>query len=219
MVETQLKEIIERTVRNSLSDYLGYAINDFTGREVPVSVSNRHIHLSKLAVERLFGPGYQLTTLRPLSQPGQYACNETVTLIGPKGKIERVRVLGPTRVMNQVEISLYDGYQLGITPPVRDSGDIKETPGIKIQGPKGQMEIAEGVICAARHIHMHPNDASQFGVQDGQRVKVQIGGVRELIFDHVLIRVSEKYRLDMHIDIDEGNSANVVKGDKGKVIL
>lgn len=222
MEEKQLIDIIERTVINTMSDYLGSTINhslDSPDMRIPLSVSNRHIHLSKLAVERLFGPDYKLTKLKPLSQPGQYACNETVTLIGPKGKIDRVRVLGPIRKVNQVEISLYDGYQLGVSPLVRDSGDIKETPGIKIQGPKGQMEIAEGVICAARHIHMHPNDAREFGVQDGQRVKVQIGGSRGLTLDQVLIRVSEKYHLDMHIDIDEGNSANVVKGERGKLIL
>ncbi|CAH0122300.1 Phosphate propanoyltransferase [Paenibacillus sp. CECT 9249] len=184
-------------------------------KEIPIGVSNRHVHLSPSAVERLFGPGNALTPLRELSQPGQFACRETVSLIGPKGRIDRVRVLGPARGETQVEISLYDGYTLGVVPPVRDSGDIEGTPGIVMEGPRGRLRIDKGVICAARHIHMHPADAAAFGVHNGQRVKVSVDGPRGLILDHVLIRVSANYRLEMHIDLDEANAGQIATGRKG----
>ncbi|WP_222708666.1 phosphate propanoyltransferase [Paenibacillus sp. N3.4] len=185
---------------------------------IPIGVSNRHIHLSPEAVERLFGSKDALTPMKELSQPGQFACKETVTLIGPKGKIDRVRILGPARGETQVEISLFDGFTLGINPPIRDSGDIEGTPGITIQGPRGQLQISKGVIAASRHIHMHPSDAQRFGVNHGERVKVQIDGVRGMILDHVLIRVSEKYRLDMHIDLDEANAGHVKNGQTGVLL-
>jgi putative phosphotransacetylase len=186
--------------------------------EVPIAVSNRHIHLSKDHVERLFGRNYQLNKWKDLSQPGQFASKETVTLIGPKGRLEKVRVLGPARGDTQIEISLFDGYTLGITPPIRDSGDIEATPSVTIQGPRGQLKVDHGLICAARHIHMHPDDATHFNVTNGQRVQVKVTGQRGVIFDNVLIRVSPKYKLEMHIDVDEANAAQIKNGQLGVLI-
>jgi putative phosphotransacetylase len=186
--------------------------------EVPIAVSNRHIHLSKEHVERLFGRNYQLNKLKDLSQPGQFACKETVTLIGPKGKLEKVRVLGPARGDTQIEISLNDGFTLGIAPPIRDSGDIEATPSVTIQGPRGQLKVDQGLICAARHIHMGPNDATRFQVTNGQRVQVKVTGQRGVIFDNVLIRVSPNYKLEMHIDVDEANAAQIKNGQLGVLI-
>jgi putative phosphotransacetylase len=186
--------------------------------EIPIAVSNRHIHLSKEHVERLFGRNYQLNKLKDLSQPGQFASKETVTLIGPKGRIEKVRVLGPARGDTQIEISLFDGFTLGTTPPIRDSGDIEGTPSIVIQGPRGQLKIEKGLICAARHIHMHSDDAIQFNVSNGQRVQVKVAGPRGVTFDNVLVRVSPKYKLEMHIDLDEANAAQIKNGHLGTII-
>ena len=189
-----------------------------TKLEVPIGVSNRHIHLSKEHVERLFDRNYQLNKWKDLSQPGQFASKETVTLIGPKGKIEKVRVLGPARGDTQVEVSLFDGYTLGITPPIRDSGDIDGTPSISIQGPRGQFKVDQGLICAARHIHMNPDDAARFQVTSGQRVQVRVAGQRGVTFDNVLIRVSPRYMLEMHIDVDEANAAQIKNGQLGVII-
>jgi putative phosphotransacetylase len=192
--------------------------NNQTKLEVPIAVSNRHIHLSKEHVERLFGRNYQLNKWKDLSQPGQFASKETVTLIGPKGKLEKVRVLGPARGDTQIEISLFDGYTLGINPPIRDSGDIDGTPSVIIQGPRGQLKVDQGLICAARHIHMNPDDAAHFQVNNGQRVQVKVTGQRGVIFDNVLIRVSPKYKLEMHIDVDEANAAQIKNRQLGVLI-
>jgi len=203
-----VREIVEEFVKNSLKK----------SKMVPIAASNRHIHLSPAHVERLFGRGYQLTKLKDLSQPNQYAAKETVTLIGPKGKVQNVRVLGPARGSTQVEVSLFDGFTLGAKPPIRNSGDIKGSEPITIQGPRGQITINEGLICAARHIHMHTNDGELFGVQDGDLVQVKVDGVRGVIFTNVLIRVSPKYKLEMHIDLDEANAAGIKNGQLGEVI-
>ena len=187
-------------------------------KEIPIAASNRHIHLSPEHVERLFGRGYKLNKQKDLSQPNQFAAKETVTLIGPKGKIPNVRVLGPARGATQVEISLFDGFTLGVKPPIRNSGDIKGSTSITIQGPRGQVTIPEGLICAARHIHMHTSDAERFEVSDGDLVQVKVGGERGVIFSNVLIRVSERYKLEMHIDLDEANAANLKNGQLGVII-
>ncbi|NOU99832.1 phosphate propanoyltransferase [Paenibacillus planticolens] len=208
MTEEELAEMIGQMVKDTLEQMNSQP-------RIPIGVSNRHIHLSPEAVERLFGSKDALTQMKELSQPGQFACNETVTLIGPKGTIERVRILGPARGETQVEISLFDGFTLGVNPPIRDSGDIEGTPGIVIQGPRGQLTISKGVIAAARHIHMHTSDAALFGVSNGDRVKIQIEGPRGMILDNVLIRVSEKYRLEMHIDLDEANAGHIKNGQTG----
>jgi putative phosphotransacetylase len=187
-------------------------------KEVPVALSNRHLHLSKEHLELLFGKGYQLTRYKDLSQPGQYACTEKVDIVGPKGTLKGVRVLGPVRKETQIEVSIADSYVLGIRPPVRDSGDLNNTPGATIIGPEGQVELEYGVIVAARHIHMHPDDAKDYGVKDFQRVKVRKGGFRATVFENVLIRVSESYALEMHLDVEEGNAAAICNGDMLEVI-
>lgn len=185
---------------------------------VPVGVSARHVHVSQEDLERLFGPGYQLHVLRPLSQPGQFAAEETVTLVGPKGCIAGVRILGPARRLTQVEISRTDGYALGVHPPVRLSGDIEGTPGIAIVGPRGTIYLEKGVIVAARHIHMTPADARAFGVTDGQKVRVRAETERPVIFEDVIIRVRDDFALDFHIDLDEANAAFLRQGDVATVL-
>ncbi|MBA1333672.1 MAG: hypothetical protein HPY66_0065 [Firmicutes bacterium] len=182
-------------------------------KKVPVGLSNRHLHLSKEHVDKLFGKGHELTEFKALSQPGQYACEEKVDLVGPKGTIKGVRVLGPVRKETQIEISIADGYSLGIRPPVRDSGDLEGTPGVKIIGPEGEVDLEQGVIAAARHIHMHPGDAERFGVKDFQRVKVRKDGDRGTVYENVLIRVSPSYALELHLDVEEGNAASISNGD------
>jgi len=186
--------------------------------KVSVGLSNRHLHVTREHLDILFGPGHQLTEYKVLSQPGQYACEEKVDIVGPKRTIKGVRILGPVRKETQVELSVSDGYALGINPPVRDSGDLEGTPGVKLVGPKGEVDIEYGVIVAARHIHMHPDDAKTFGVEDFQRVKVKVEGMRGLIFENVLIRVSPSYALDMHIDVEEGNAAGIGNGAMVEVI-
>jgi len=182
---------------------------------IPIGVSARHVHLSQHDVEALFGEGYRLTPRVYLSQPGQYACEETVNLIGPKGKIERVRILGPPRRETQVEIARTDQYRLGIDAPIRSSGDLDGSPGITIEGPKGSITIPKGVICSVRHIHMSPEDALRFGLRDKDVVMVRVEGERPLIFGDVLVRVKPDFRLDMHIDTDEANAAGIVTGMVG----
>ncbi len=188
-------------------------------RPIPVAVSARHIHLKQETVEKLFGKGHQLTPRNDLSQPGQYACEETVRVIGPRNSFESVRILGPARNLDQVEISRTDEFHLGVDAPVRGSGDIENSPGILLEGPEGQVELKKGVICAARHIHMTPDDAAHFGVKDRDIVEVAItGGERDLVFGDVLIRVSPSFALEMHIDTDEGNAAYLGKGAEGMLV-
>lgn len=185
---------------------------------VPVGLSNRHIHLSKEHLDILFGEGFELTKMKDLSQPGQYASNEKVDIAGPKGILKGVRILGPVRKETQIEISLTDGFVLGTNPPVRDSGDLTSSPGAKIIGPNGEIQIDNGVIAAARHIHMHTSDAEDFGTADKDVVSVRVDGKRGLTFDNVLIRVHKDYALEMHIDIDEGNAANLKNGSMVELI-
>jgi len=181
---------------------------------IVVGVSNRHVHLSKEDLEVLFGKGYQLTPVKDLRQPGQFAAKETVTIVGPKGAIENVRVLGPIRKETQVEISRTDAFKLGLNPPVRDSGDLDGTPGIVIVGPAGVVVKNRGVILAKRHIHMHPKDAQHYGVKDKDIVRVIVEkGERRLIFDDVLVRVREDFALEFHVDTDEANAAMLNNGD------
>ena len=187
---------------------------------IPVAISARHIHLTQPSVEALFGEGHQLTSLKPLSQPGQFAANETVTLVGPKRSIEGVRVLGPTRSKDQVEISRTDEFYLGIDAPIRASGDVENSPGITLLGSEGrQLTLDRGVICAWRHIHMTPEDAELYGVEDRELVEVEVGndGVRSLTFGDVMVRVKSSYKLEMHIDTDEGNAAELSRSDIGHI--
>ena len=176
--------------------------------KILVETSARHIHLTKEAVEVLYGAGAELTVKKMLSQPGQFATgNEKITLVGPKGSLA-VSVLGPTRPANQVELSFSDARALGLAGvPVRESGDVANTPGIKLVGPAGELTIDSGVIIAKRHIHMRPEEAEALGVSNGQVVKVRVNSARSLIFDDVVCRVSDKFALAMHIDTDECNAA------------
>ena len=180
--------------------------------KLPIALSNRHVHLSQADIEALFGAGHELTHFKPLSQPGQYACEEMVEVVGPKGST-KMRVLGPARPESQVEVSLADARALGIAVPVRQSGDVEGTPGCKLVGPKGEVEIERGVIVAARHIHMSLEDAEKFGVKDKDIVSVQTQGERALLFNNVLVRANAAFKLEMHVDLEEGNAAGVKNGD------
>lgn len=187
-------------------------------KNVPVGVSARHIHLTQEHIEILFGKGYKLTEFKPLSQPGQYAANETVEVVGSKGSFNKVRILGPARPASQLEISRTDSFAIGVKAPVRESGDIEGTPGILVKGPAGEVELQDGVIVAARHIHFHTSDAEKWGIQDKQKLRVRVGGERGVVFENVIARVSEKFALDMHIDTDEANAAGVKNGDTAEII-
>ena len=192
-------------------------IKVFKTTPVPLSISAHHIHLTQDNFELLFGTGKTMTPKSPLSQPGQFAADEMVNLVGPKGNLEKVRILGPARKYSQLEISRTEQFKLGIDPPIRDSGDIEGTPGITVVGPQGQVHLEKGVICAKRHIHMSTDDALKFGLRDKDVVRVRKEGGRGLIFGDVLIRVDQNFRLDMHLDTDEGNAAEIKAGDTGYI--
>ncbi len=188
-------------------------------RPIRVALSAHHVHLCRRDVEALFGPGHKLTRKEALYIPSQFSCQETVNLIGPRGRVENVRVLGPERSRTQVEISRTEEFKLGIDAPIRASGDLDGTPGITLESPTAKVDLPEGVICARRHIHMTPKDAELYGVRDGDTVMVRLGGERELIFGDVLIRVSPSYRLEMHIDTDEANAAELPPVSKGYLVM
>lgn len=178
-----------------------------TGRIfVPVASSARHIHLCRADVEALFGAEYQLKKFRDLSQPGQFACQEQLTVVGPKGQLQKVRVLGPERSATQVEIAFTDSFALGIRPPVRMSGKTAGTPGCKLIGPAGSVELAEGVIVAARHLHLSAQQASLFGLKDGQVVRLRSEGDRAVVFENVIVRAGNGHDMEVHIDTDEANA-------------
>jgi len=186
---------------------------------VPIAVSNRHIHVSEEHFMILFGANKKLSKFKDLSQPGQFASNEKITLVSKKDVFKGVRILGPFRKQTQIEISRSDAFKLGIDPPVRDSGDLSDSEGITIVGPEGSVTIKEGVIIAKGHIHMTPSEAKRFGVSDNQIVKVRVSGERNLIFGDVLCRVSDKYALEMHVDTDEGNAGFIKNGDLVEIII
>ncbi|WP_068774702.1 phosphate propanoyltransferase [Paenibacillus sp. FJAT-26967] len=187
-------------------------------KQIPIGISARHIHLSEDHIHILFGEGYELSAMKDLSQPGQFAANETVAAEGPKGRFDKVRILGPARKNSQLEISRTDAFTLGLQPPVRESGNIEGTPGIKVIGPKGEVVLDEGVIVAARHIHFHTEDAKRWGIEDKQRLRVRVETDRPVIFEDVIARVSDQFALDMHIDTDEGNAAGLRTGDVGLIV-
>ncbi|HYE82881.1 MAG TPA: phosphate propanoyltransferase [Clostridia bacterium] len=193
--------ITERVKEELLKEYL-----------IPVEVSARHVHLSQEHVEELFGHGYELTKKKELSQPGQYQCEERVMLIGPRGIISGVAVLGPPRRKTQVEITRTDSHTLGIDLPVRDSGDLERSGTVFIASPNAMVKGEESVIIAKRHIHMKNKDAEHLKVHDGQQVSVRIHGQRPLVFEDVLVRVSDSYSLSMHIDFDEANASGYTDG-------
>ena len=201
---------IEELVKKIAAEMAGGVLEVPTSDGIPVGVSNRHIHLSREHVDILFGKGYQLEKLKDLSQPGQYACKETLTIIGPSLRpIERVRVLGPERRSSQVEISRTDAFTLKVKAPVRESGNIAGSAGISIVGPMGVVKLDEGCIIANRHIHMAPADASRFGVADGDFVTVDAMGERRTRFYDVQVRVSDAFALEMHVDTDDANAVGL----------
>lgn len=188
-------------------------------KKVLVETSARHVHVTRETLDILFGEGYELTVKKELSQPGQFACNERVAVVGPKGSFPAVSILGPVRPANQVELSLTDARSIGVTAPIRESGDVEGSGACKLVGPKGEVEIDCGVIAAKRHIHATPEDAEKYGLEDKQVVSVKIdSNGRSLIFGDVVVRVSPKFSLAMHIDTDESNASGATPGLMGEII-
>ncbi len=200
----------EKAIARSTAQALTRTTKTLQLPQIPIAVSARHVHLNDATLEALFGTGYTLKVNKPLSQPHQFSAQETVTIVGPGNQIDDVRILGPTRSKNQIEISRSDEFFLGVDAPVRASGDTDNTPGITLLGPAGKVTLRNGVICALRHIHMHPDDALIYHVKDGDLVNVAVdSSERDLIFGDVLIRVNDQFRLEMHIDTDEANAAGL----------
>ena len=187
--------------------------------ELPIARSDVHIHLKAEHVDILFGENYRLTNIKDLTIPGQFACAETVRIEGPSGNIDGVVVVGPPRPYTQVEISETNGLKLGIDAPLRDSGDIAGSPGIRVCGPSGTIDLAEGVIKAARHIHMHENDAQRLGLASGDTVSVRVGGSRGLVFNEVRIKSGPGEALEMHVDFDEGHAAGITDFQKVELLI
>lgn len=186
---------------------------------IPVAISARHVHLTQATLDALFGPGHVLQVKSPLSQPGQFAAHETIALVGPRGRLDAVRVLGPPRGEDQIELSRTDEVILGIDAPLRVSGDLAHTPGIELVGPAGRVRLTHGVVTPLRHIHMSPEDAQRFGVRDRQSVSVAVDSHgRDLVFADVVVRVSPQYRLELHLDTDEGNAAGVDRGATARLL-
>lgn len=185
--------------------------------KIPLEISARHIHLCQKDLDILFGRDFSFEKVKELSQPGQYATGGLVKLIGPKGEIDRVRFVEPPRARSQVEVSMTDGFVLGVYPPLRLSGDIIGTPGIKIQGPRGELSLKEGLIVAKRHLHVSPDEAKELGFKHGDLVSVRVEGERGLVFDNIVVRVDRNFRLACHLDTDEANAAGVKQGDFGEL--
>ena len=197
ITQEQLAAIVAEAVRAELQK---------RSRQVPVGISVRHIHLSRADVDRLFGRNYQLTPKKQLSQPGQYACEECLDVIGPKGELKKVRILGPERKATQIELAQTDCRNIGVTAPVRSSGNTAGTPGITLRGPLGEITVPEGVIIADRHLHMSEGEAVAFGLKDGDHVRIQVDGVKPGVLGNVLVRAGKGHSLDLHIDTDDGNA-------------
>jgi putative phosphotransacetylase len=208
---------------NKLTMIISEVIKRIEAEDAPyvtVGVSNRHIHLSAEDFETLFGQGAQLTLMKELVQPGEFAANETLTISGKKGKIERVRILGPLRVATQAEVSLSDRVKIGIDAPVSESGKLENAGMITLTNPVTGTSIErKAAIAAFRHIHMVPEYAAKYGLKDRQLVAVRFGGERAVVYEEVLLRVSDKFRNEMHLDTDEANAGGIVNGDKGKILL
>lgn len=209
------QQAIQSIVKEVVSRLTGSSVNP---QMIPIAVSARHCHLSKSDLEALFGEGYELTKKADLSQPGQFAANETITIVGPRGSLEKVRILGPARNMTQVEVSQSDSIKLGVKTPLRESGDIKDSAPITLVGPKGSLYKKEGLIIAQAHIHLTPEDADRFNVENGEYVKVEVNGDRPVTLGKVLIRVSPRYKLEMHVDTDEANAGFITGKTMGKLM-
>ena len=211
MEQAEIQRMVtERVVRNAFEQ---------TGKRfVPAAASNRHIHVSAQDLETLFGKGYALKPSRVLSQPGQFAAEETVSIAGPKGKIDNVRVLGPSRGSTQAELFLADTFKLGIVPMIRISGDIEGTPGATVIGPKGTVELEKGVIVAMRHVHLSAEQAAFLGLQNGDHVRIQKDGVRALVFEGVPVRCGEGHQLELHLDMEEANAGAIQNGELLEIV-
>lgn len=201
-----------------LIDKIATRVQDELEGSFEIEASGRHIHLSQEDLETLFGKGYSLTKAKDLSQPGQFACKERLTILGPKGSFQNVVILGPVRGATQVEVSLTDCLKLGVNAPIRESGQIEDTPGIVLINGSQVVSLDKGLIVAKRHIHMTPEDAAKANVVNKEIVQVKVGGERGLIFDDVVIRVHPKFATFMHIDYDEANACGLKKGMRGRII-
>lgn len=219
-MDTNISTIAEAVYKALLAEQGGEkAAAPKTSAQIPVGVSNRHIHLTQEHVEILFGKGYQLTLLKDLSQPGQYACKELLTIVGPSLRpIENVRVLGPVRKASQVEVSRTDSFTLKVKPPVRESGKLEGSAPITIIGPKGVVSLSEGCIIANRHIHMSTDEGKAFGIKDNDYVTVETFGERRTRFYDVQVRVHPDFRLEMHLDTDDANAAGIACGTKVEIV-
>lgn len=207
------RAVVEHLVRQAVYAKLGKPLPQAAGAPNPllVNISARHCHLTQAAVEILFGKGHQLQVHKWLYQAGQFAAKETLTLIGPRSRvISNLRILGPCRNLNQIELAYTDGIALGFELPLRSSGDIKDTPGCMLMGPEGFFEMDSGVIRAMRHAHMNPTDANYYGVKAGDRMKLKIGGPNAITLEEMLVRVDPSFKLEVHIDTDEGNACNLL---------
>jgi len=200
LVETVVKQVIDRI----------HYIQQF---RIPVGVSNRHIHLSQSDFKTLFGSEAKLIPFKKLKQPGQFAAEQTLKIKGPKGQIENVRILGPFREKSQIEVSMSDTFQLGVKPTIRESGDLEQTPGIELMGPKGSLCLQNGVIVASRHIHMAANDARKLCLEDKDKISIETFGERKCILGNVLVRVSENFVTEIHLDLDEANACALKNQD------
>ena len=207
------------TVQRLVTERIVKSAYEETGkRYVPAAASNRHIHVSAQDLTTLFGKGYELKQERALSQPGQYAAAETVSIVGPKGRIDQVRVLGPARGRTQVEILTTDAFRLGIAPVVRISGDIEGTPGATVIGPAGSVELTCGVIVAMRHLHISVEQAGWLGLQNGDLVSIQKDGVRALVLENVPVRCGEGHNLELHLDMEEANAGSIKNGELLEIV-
>lgn len=210
-------EIIEQVLKRLEEN--GMLLPEQDMMEVPVSVSGRHLHLSRSDMDVLFGEGSELTVFKPISQPGQFASNEKVTIVGPKGRIDNLRILGPFRKETQVELAASDARRIGMKLPVRASGDLAQTPGVTIIGPKGNVTIQKGCMIAERHIHMTPQQALSRGVQDGQMIQVQIESEKGGILDQVYVHVRDDFAYDMHVDSDDANAFMIGSDAVGRMLI
>jgi acetate kinase len=209
----------EARIAQEVAKVVGHEAELPEAKPIPIAISARHVHLDRAAMDALFGPGSELEVYREISQPGEFASKQCVNLIGPRDRIGGVRVLGPLRAKCQIEISRTDEFMLGVDAPIRNSGKTAGSAPITLEGPAGTVSLKEGLICARRHIHMHPDDAKVYGVKSGDEVEVAVtGGARGLVFGDVLVRVKDSYRLEMHIDTDEANAAELSRGATGDFV-
>lgn len=209
----------ELQIARDTASVVGVPGNAARRKPIPIAISARHVHLDRAGMDTLFGPGSELTPIKPLSQPGQYAAEQRVAVVGPRGRIDGVRVLGPLRKACQVEVSRTDEFLLGVDAPIRQSGHTAASAPITLVGPAGTLKLTEGLICAWRHIHMHPDDATAYGVSDGDEVEVAVsGGPRDVVFGDVIVRVHPQFVLEMHVDTDEANAAELGPGGHGALL-